>query len=206
MLIVGPTAEAADDLYLRAANSKGTWFGIKRFTLNGLAAHLARPMLAESGHASASGLSFIAVAARVIHTLQLDGKLSYFAPVADRPGFPVAVGRTLEELRMNEVDMQAIARLERGGSDLARIAQAVEQELDESKLADRATIFRAAIDALRSENKTETAQLRHYGGILASTSQTVAMGGWKYEDGLFRQAGFPDALRYVRDLYASFDP
>lgn len=156
ILIVGPTSEAADYLYLRAANSKASWFGIKRFTLNSLAARLARPVLAESAHASASALSFIAVAARAIHSLQLDGKLSYFAPVANRPGFPVAVGRTLEELRMNEVDVEAITRLARGGSDLATIARAVEHELDESKLADRATIFRTAIDSIRSATNSET--------------------------------------------------
>ncbi len=156
MLVVCPTPQAADDLYLRAVNSKTSWFGIKRITLNALAARLARPVLAESGHASASSLSFIAVTARAIHSLETDAKLNYFAPVANRPGFPVAVGRTLEELRMNEVDVQAIARLARGGSDLATIAQAVEHDLDESKLADRATIFRKAIDALRSEGDTET--------------------------------------------------
>ena len=155
ILIISPTAEAADDLYLRAANSKTSWFGIKRVTLNSFAARLARPILAESGHAPASSLSFVAVAARAIHSLQTDGKLSYFSPVANRPGFPVAVGRTLEELRMNRVDVQAIARLARGGSDLATIAQAVEHELHESKLADRATIFRTAIDSLRSEGSTE---------------------------------------------------
>jgi hypothetical protein len=50
------------------------------------------------------------------------------------------------------------------------------------------------------------AQLRHYGGILADTSATVAMGGWKYSTTLFGQTGFRDALQYVRDLYASRDP
>jgi hypothetical protein len=114
ILIVGPSAEAADDLYFRAANSKASWFGIKRFTLNALAAQLARPGLAESERASASALSFIAVTSRAIHSLNLDGKLSYFAPVANQPGFPVAIARTLQELRMNEVDVQAVMRLARG--------------------------------------------------------------------------------------------
>jgi hypothetical protein len=50
------------------------------------------------------------------------------------------------------------------------------------------------------------AQLRHYGGILADTSATVAMGGWKYSSTLFNQTGFRDAVQYVRDLYASRDP
>jgi hypothetical protein len=50
------------------------------------------------------------------------------------------------------------------------------------------------------------AQLRHYGGILADTSVTVAMGGWKYSTTLFGQTGMRDAVQYVRDLYASRDP
>jgi ATP-dependent helicase/nuclease subunit B len=150
ILIVGPSAEAAEDLYLFIAGLKGAWFGISRFTLNALAAHLAGAALANSGLASASTLSFVAVVARAIHSLQSEGKLTYFAPVATRPGFPVAVARTLEELRMNEVDALAIERLSNGGGDLNAIAQAVDGELKGSKLADRAVIFRTAIDVVRS--------------------------------------------------------
>jgi len=144
-VVLAHSAEAANDFHLRAASERGAWFGVRRYTLNGLAARLAQSTLAESGTASASSLSFIAVVARAIHSLQSESKLKYFAPVATRPGFPVAVARTLEELRMNEVDVAAIARLARGGGDLAAIAQAVEHELEDSKLADRAAIFRAAI-------------------------------------------------------------
>src|SRR5712691_9375418 len=54
LLIVGPTAEAADDLHLQAARSRAARFGIRRFTPNALAAHLARPVLADFGRASAS--------------------------------------------------------------------------------------------------------------------------------------------------------
>lgn len=155
LIIVGPTAEAADDLYFRVANLRAAWFGIRRSTLNGLAAQLARPVLADSGRASASGLSFVALVARSIHSVQLAGALGYFAPVATRPGFPVAVARTIEELRMNEVALPVIERLAPGGGDLAAVAQAVELELEGSKLADRAVIFRAAIDLARSAGNTE---------------------------------------------------
>lgn len=155
ILIVGPTSEAADDLYLRVASSKGAWFGISRSTLNAQGARLALAALAESELASASALSFVAVVARAIHSLQGEGKLTYFASVATRPGFPVAVARTLEELRMNEVDAQAIERLSKGGGDLRAIGQAVDRELAGSKLADRAVIFRAAIDAVKSKGSLQ---------------------------------------------------
>ena len=141
VVVLAHSAEAADDFRLRTASERGVWFGVKRYTLNGLAARLAQTALAAAGTASASSLSFIAVVARAIHSLQSEAKLTYFGPVATRPGFPVAVARTLEELRMNEVEVEAIARLARGGSDLAAIARAVEHELEESKLADRAAIL-----------------------------------------------------------------
>ena len=155
VLIVGPTAEAAADLYLRVAASKGAWFGIRSFTLNALAANLAKAALAEFELARASRLSFVAVVAQVIQSLQSESKLTYFAPVATRPGFPVAVARTLEELRMNEVEAQAIERLSKRGSDLNAILQAVDRELNDSKLADRAVIFRTAIDTVRSKGNLQ---------------------------------------------------
>ncbi len=149
ILVIAHSAEAATDLHLGVIGARGAWFGIKRFTLNVLASRLAQHGLAASGSAPASSLSFTAVVARAIHALQSEGKLSYFEPVATRPGFPVAVAKTLEELRMNEVDPESLARLARGGKDLAAIASLVEQELKESKLSDRAAIFRAAIDSIK---------------------------------------------------------
>lgn len=147
-LIIAHSSEAASDLCLRAVGSKGALFGIKRFTLNAFAARLAQHGLVTAASAPASSLSFIAVVARAIHSLKSDGKLNYFDPVANRPGFPVAVARTLEELRMNEVAPESLARLDRGGRDLSAIAELVEHELRTSKLVDRAGIFRAAIDSL----------------------------------------------------------
>jgi len=149
ILVIAHSAEAATDLHLGVVGAKGAWFGIKRFTLNVLAARLAQHALAASGTAPASSLSFTAVVARAIHSLQSEGKLSYFEPVATRPGFPVAVAKTLEELRMNEVDAESLARLGRGGKDLAALASLVEQQLKEAKLSDRAAIFRAAVDSMK---------------------------------------------------------
>ena len=155
ILIIAHTTEAATDLNLSIASTRGAWFGIRRFTLNRLASRLAQTHLAASGAASASALSFVAVVARAIHSLQLDSKLTYFGPVATRPGFPVAVARTLGELRMNEVDLQTLEGLPRGGKDIAQIARAVEVELERSKLADRASIFRAAIDSIQSKESDQ---------------------------------------------------
>jgi CRISPR/Cas system-associated exonuclease Cas4 (RecB family) len=148
VLVIAHSAEAATDLHLSVVSATGSWFGIKRFTLNVLASRLAQHALAASGIAPASSLSLTAVVARAIHSLETEGKLSYFEPVASRPGFPTAVVKTLQEVRMSEVEPDWLARLARGGKDLAAIAGLVDQQLREAKLSDRALLFRTALESL----------------------------------------------------------
>jgi len=148
VLVIAHSSEATSDLQLQVVSSLGSWFGMKRFSLNALASRLAQSALVQRGTAPASNLSFTAVVTRAIHSLQSEGRLTYFAPVAMRPGFPIAATRTLEELRMNQVPTESVALLPRGGNDLAAIAELVNQELDRPKLADRAAIFQAAIDSI----------------------------------------------------------
>src|SRR5947207_8525956 len=140
VLIVGPTWEACDDL-VRGAAAQAR-FGTVRLTLDRLAARLAALVLAADERVPAGGLSTIAVAARAVHLLRAEGGLRYFAPVAGRPGFPAAVARTLEELRMNGVVPQALRRLGASGADLAALAERVERELGAGRLADRASSSR----------------------------------------------------------------
>ena len=154
-LVVAHSREAANDLHLRVVQARGAAFGIKRVTLNFIASRLSQRVLVESGTAPATNLTFTAVVARAIHSLQSKGKLTYFAPVATKPGFPIAVARTLAELRMNEVDPESLSILTRGGKDLALIADRVDQELQAGKLSDRAVLFQSAITSIDSpENST----------------------------------------------------
>src|SRR6185369_14876641 len=129
---------------------RGAAFGIKRVTLNFVASRLAQRVLAEASTAPATNLTFTAVVARAIHSLQSKTKLTYFAPVATKPGFPIAVAKTLAELRMNEVATETLARLSRGGKDLAAIAEQVDEELRAGKLSDRAVLFQSAIASIDS--------------------------------------------------------
>jgi ATP-dependent helicase/nuclease subunit B len=145
ILIVSPTREAGDEFVREAALKSGARFGLTRFTLNHLAARLAASELARAGLVPASSLALTAVAARSIHLLHTTGNFSYFEPVAEKPGFPVAVARTLEELRMNRVGPEQIAKLTRGGADLAALSESVARELAEAQIADRARVFEAAI-------------------------------------------------------------
>jgi len=98
ILIIANSTDAASDFQLGVVTASGAWFGIKRFTLNVLVSRLAQHALAASGTTPASNLTFTAVVARAIHSLQSEGQLSYFERVATRPGFPIAVAKTLEEL------------------------------------------------------------------------------------------------------------
>ncbi|HSO75221.1 MAG TPA: PD-(D/E)XK nuclease family protein, partial [Blastocatellia bacterium] len=150
ILIVSPSREAGDEFARTAALKTGARFGLTRLTLNHLAATLAAPVLARARLVPASGFALTAVAARTVHLLLAERSLSYFQPVAERPGFPTAVARTLEELRMNEADAQAIGKLTRGGSDLAALAERVARELADARIADRAGVFEAAIDVIEN--------------------------------------------------------
>ena len=147
ILVLSATKEAGLEFGREAALKAGARFGLARMTLDRLAVNLAAPILARSARVPTTGLSLEALTARCVHLLISEEALSYFAPVAKRPGFPRAVARTLDELRMNSVDIKAVRELSRGGADLAALAECVERELASAKLADRATIFEAALEA-----------------------------------------------------------
>jgi ATP-dependent helicase/nuclease subunit B len=144
LLVVAAGRDACDDLARSTLGAAGARFGVVRTTLGRLAATLAAPALAARGLAPVSDLGLLAVAARTVHRLAADRAFTYFAPVADRPGFPPAVMRTLDELAMNGVTPAALRDLPLGGPDLARLLDAVSAELGRDGLADRGTVFAVA--------------------------------------------------------------
>lgn len=152
LLLISNSTESANDLHLSIVATRGVAFGVKRMTLNVLASRLAQRQLGEAGLTPATNLSFTAVVARAIHSLQSQSALTYFAPVATKPGFTVAVSRTLAELRMNEIDSASLKQLSRGGTDLAAINDLVVEELKNASLSDRAILYRTAINAVDLKN------------------------------------------------------
>src|SRR5262249_57464012 len=120
--------EMADDPVRGAASATGARFGTVRLTLDRLAVRLATPALARDRRTPATALSLSAVAARAVHLVSAEGGLAYFGPVADRPGFPLAVARTLAELRMNRVPAEALAALGAPGRDLGMLGARVARE------------------------------------------------------------------------------
>ncbi|WP_437968136.1 PD-(D/E)XK nuclease family protein [Sorangium sp. So ce260] len=147
VLLVGASVEAVSELARASIRGRRATFGWHRLTLGRVAAALAMPALAERGLVPASALAIDALCARAIDGLAQGGQLGRFARVADRPGLPRAVARTLGEVRLAGVDPDALAP-----ADLDRIARAFDAALDEAGLADRALVLRLAAERARAED------------------------------------------------------
>src|SRR6185503_5091820 len=146
--LVGASRGAVDDLARSIAASAGATIGLHRFSLTQLAARLAAPILAAQGLAPVTYLGSEAVAARATFDAQRDGVLQYFAPVAKTPGFPRALARTLQELRLAEVRADRLGGLPLGGPDLAVLLERFDEQFAGASATDRATLFDAATRAI----------------------------------------------------------
>src|SRR5262245_33612214 len=148
VLLVGATRSAVDDLARSVAAECGATLGLHRFSLTQLAARLAAPRLAIDRLAPSSPIGAEAVAARAAFEAGREGTLAYFQPVARTPGFPRALARTLQEIRLAGVGADALAALPLGGGDLASLLDRFERQFDAASATDRASLFAAATDAV----------------------------------------------------------
>ncbi len=142
-MVVSASRGAADDFARRIAASRPATLGLHRFSVTQLAARLAAPVLAADGLAPATYLGSEAVAARAAFDARRAGDLSYFAPVADAPGFPRALARTLQELRLAQVRPESLGKLPLGGGDLSVLLERFEEQFDAASATDRALLFDA---------------------------------------------------------------
>ncbi|HYT67978.1 MAG TPA: PD-(D/E)XK nuclease family protein [Vicinamibacterales bacterium] len=146
--LVGATRAAVDDLARSIASRTGATMGLHRFSLTQLAARLAAPVLAGQGLAAVTYLGSEAVAARATFDAQRDAALKYFAPVAHTPGFPRALARTLQELRLAQIAANRLAALPLGGADLSVLLERFDEQFTNASATDRASLFEAATRAL----------------------------------------------------------
>ena len=144
VIVVGATQESAIALTRAAVVAGGSSFGWRRFTLGGLAAALAGPTLAAGGKTPVAPLSLEAVCARLVHRFAADGTLGHLQAIADRPGLPRALARTLGELRLERIDAAALA-----DQVLGRLLAALDGELQALALADRAAVLTTAAAVAR---------------------------------------------------------
>lgn len=149
-LVLGATAEAANELGRRAGQEVGAALGWYRMTLGRLGATLAAAALAEAGLAPVGMLALEAVCARLVARLGRAGTLGRFAAVEDRPGLPRALARTLDELRMAGVTPAAL-----DDGDLATALRVYEEELAAARLADRARVLACATEVAMQAERVE---------------------------------------------------
>ena len=123
-MVLASRQPAADDL-VRGLSAHRALFGVHRMTPARLLGALCAERLFRDGLAPAAGLAAEAVAARAIHKLAATGALGYFAPVADRPGFPGALARTIGEIRLAGIAAQELAVLRFDRPSAGRDADAV---------------------------------------------------------------------------------
>ena len=127
-VVVGASRAAADEIVAAVAVEKGGLFGVSRVGYAELATRLALPALAKKGLSPTGALGAKAIAARAAFTTKAAGQLTYFTPVADLPGFPRALARTLRELRMAGVDMDDVTAIDSVGGNLAQLLKAADEE------------------------------------------------------------------------------
>lgn len=148
VLLVGASRGAVDDLARSIAVEAGATLGLHRFSVTQLAARLGAPGLAANRLAPATALGADAVAARATFEAGRDDALEYFLPVTRTPGFPRALARTLQELRLAHVPSPALVPLPLGGGDLAVLLDRFDQQFTAASATDRAALFAAATTAL----------------------------------------------------------
>ena len=154
LLLVAASRGAADDLARSIAIEAGATVGLHRFSLTQLAARLAAPILAADRRSPATDLGSEAVAARATFESLRRDTLTYFGPVAGTPGFPRALARTLQELRLAHVSSADVAALPLGGADLSVLLDQFEREFDSASATDRATLFAAATAVVSDRRRT----------------------------------------------------
>jgi CRISPR/Cas system-associated exonuclease Cas4 (RecB family) len=155
VLIVGASRGAADDLARAVAADVPATFGIQRLSLTQLAARSAIASLAADGFTPSTWLGAEAVAARAVFDAVRGGTLRYFDPVATTPGFPRALARTLQELRLAGIDGGRLSPLPRAGPDLAALVDRFDVCFAGASAVDRAALFRTAAALVRLERVAE---------------------------------------------------
>jgi len=150
VLVVGASRAAADEFALELARGAGALVGVTRMSFAELATRLALPVLAERLAAPGSALGVEAMVARASFDAHDAGELAYFDPVADLPGFPRAATRTLTEVQLAGVSLDALAAVDRVGPDLAALTRRLAGEAARAGAVSRAEVMATATSRLQT--------------------------------------------------------
>jgi len=144
ILIIGATLGAANEIARALAQAKRASFGYHRLTFGQLASALARPVLAAQRTVPLGALGIQAVANRTIHKLSEVGELGRYAKLTSGPGFARAIANVITELRLEQIEPDALAHV---APDLRPLLQAYERELAEHGFTDWPGLLRTAVSA-----------------------------------------------------------
>jgi ATP-dependent helicase/nuclease subunit B len=141
VLIIGTTSSAANEIARSLAQAKRATFGYHRLTLGQLASALARPVLTTQRTVPLGALGIQAVANRAIYKLSEVGGLGRYAGLTSGPGFARAIANIITELRLEEIEPDALAHV---SPDLRSLLQAYERELAVHGFTDWPGVLRIA--------------------------------------------------------------
>jgi hypothetical protein len=145
--VVVPSRLAGIDLAAQVLARDEARFRMRRLELGALVRLLAQQRLLRAGLSFSGGLSQMALCARAVDELSRARRLGRLSPVAERPGLVRALVGTIDELRVQEVEVAALSEQD---ADLARVLERYEQLLPELGLVDRAGLFQHAAFAGRA--------------------------------------------------------
>lgn len=145
-LVIAPTRAAVDDLVRSCCEP--ALIGVHRHTLRDLVLRISSDPMNERGLVPVSRLTREALAALAANRARTAGSLDYLTPVLSFPGFPGALARTLEELRLNAVDPEQLRATGRSGPDLALLLDLYSGELGKHSLADHALRVELSMQAI----------------------------------------------------------
>src|SRR6516225_8099204 len=145
ILIIGASLGAANELARSLAQEKRASFGYHRLTFAQLASALARPVLVAQRTVPLGALGVQAVANRTIHKLSEVGELGRYAKLTSGPGFARAIANVITELRLEQIEPDALAHV---APDLRPLLQAYERELAEHGFIDWPGVIRTAATAV----------------------------------------------------------
>jgi ATP-dependent helicase/nuclease subunit B len=150
VLVLSATREAADDLARVGASPGSAFAGVYRHSLRDLVLALSTVPLLKRGLAPVRRVAREAIAVEI--TARSRAKLTYLAPVSAFPGFARALARTLEDLRLDGVSVEALRSAGRSGPDLALLLTAYEEALREHGFADHAARCTLALECIEPNN------------------------------------------------------
>jgi ATP-dependent helicase/nuclease subunit B len=127
----------------------GARFGVHRSSLTQLAAALTATKLADRQEITTSALGLEALGARAIYETQRKHALRHFQPVANLPGFTTSLVSTLTDLRSAHISVEQLeARNTLAATELARLLQEFEQQLQNARSVDGTKLLDLATDIL----------------------------------------------------------